>query len=614
MKAVLFNSGMGSRMEALTSEHPKCMVKLYNGETVLERQIRILSLCGIREFVITTGPFREQIERVAQQYPELKFTFVHNEDYQTTNYIVSMDKAAEFMKNDVLLLHGDLVFNKNLVLKILHHSPKSVCIYNEKKELPQKDFKASFSKDKEGNLVLKKVSVQLFEAGCYAFQPFYKLCKKDIGMWLERVHEFVENGVVNVYAENALNEITDEVAISGVSYADDYIDEIDNEEDYQRVDREIQCMDAHDQIIEETDDYAKALCRYVYPEETVFLVCGKKLKENVLDRLTDCCKAVEVFDDFTANPKYEDIMKGVALFRRSNCRKIIAVGGGSTLDVAKCIKLFSALDREEDFFDKHFNYSTVPLIAVPTTAGTGSESTQIAVIYVHGEKQSIDHASILPDVALLDAGFLRILPEYQKKTTMMDALCQAIESFWAIGATQESKMYATTCIQQIMENHGQYLAAHETGKKDTSDATIWEKKMLLAANYSGRAIHISRTTAPHSMSYKLTTLYGISHGHAVALSLIPCWKLLHKKSYTDEKLAEVLMALAKVLLPEKSMPDISESISLVENLISTLELPGIRVKPEDLEELVNSVNLERMSNNPVCFTKEELYQLYRQFI
>lgn len=238
MKAIIFNSGLGSRMANLTENNPKCMVKLYNGETIFERQIRILSECGIKDFIITTGPFKEQLYEVANKFNNLNFQFVANDDYKNTNYIVSMNNAYDYIDDDVLLLHGDLVFNKELVIKVLNNKNKSVCLFNEIKELPEKDFKGRFKDNK-----LKEVSINIFDKDCYAFQPLYKLSKSDITKWKDKVKEFVQDGNVKVYAENALNEITDNVEIYGMSYKDDYIEEIDNEDDYFRVSNEIKNFD-----------------------------------------------------------------------------------------------------------------------------------------------------------------------------------------------------------------------------------------------------------------------------------------------------------------------------------------------------------------------------------
>ena len=235
MKAVIFNSGLGRRMGKLTENQPKCMARLYNGESIFERQIRLLSEAGIKEFVVTTGPFKEKIYETAAKFTDLNFQFVANEDYANTNYIVSMDLASPYMEEDILLLHGDLVFNKELVKKVLEDEHPSVCVYNEEKPLPEKDFKARFDGQK-----LREVSIDIFGQDCYAFQPFYKLSYKDLKVWKDKVAEFVKDGNTKVYAENALNTVSKCININGLSYKNDYIDEIDNEDDYRRVNLEIE--------------------------------------------------------------------------------------------------------------------------------------------------------------------------------------------------------------------------------------------------------------------------------------------------------------------------------------------------------------------------------------
>lgn len=241
MKAIIFNSGLGKRMGELTKNNPKSMVKLYNGETIFDRQIRILSECGIKEFIITTGPFKEQLEEASKKFTNCNFNFVHNPLYQETNYIYSMYLAKDYLDDDVLLLHGDLVFNKKLVQKILSDNNPSVGLINEEKELPEKDFKARVN----GGL-LKEVSINIFDSDCYAFQPLYKLAKNDLKKWNLQIEKYVKENNVNVYAENALNDILDEINITTLSYKNYYIDEIDNEEDYIRVNKEIEKIDENE--------------------------------------------------------------------------------------------------------------------------------------------------------------------------------------------------------------------------------------------------------------------------------------------------------------------------------------------------------------------------------
>ncbi len=583
MKAIIFNSGLGKRLGNYTSEKPKCMLKLYNGETILERQIRILSKYGIHEFIITVGPYKEQLYEVAKQFHNLRFHFVENRDYENTNYIVSMNLAYDFLDEDMLLLHGDLVFNEKLVKKVMEDERKSLCLYDEERKLPEKDFKARFTEGK-----LEMVSVSIFE-DCYAFQPFYKLSKQDILIWKEKVAEFVSKKITNVYAENALNEVTSSMLIEGFSYKNDYIDEIDNEEDYFRVSKEIMAFDRREQEILFVSNYKDALEK----DSKLFVVCSQRSQQVLLDVVTE--RNVTFFCDYSPNPKYEEIQKGVQLFKQGEYDTILSFGGGSTMDVAKCIKVFSSFQNEEDFFHRNYQYNRIRHIAVPTTAGTGSESTQIAVIYVKGEKFSVDHPSLLPDKVILDGTLLNTLPDYHRKSALLDALCQAIESYWSKGATQESKAYSKLCIEMIL-NHYEMFLQHQGCNQE----------ILLAANYSGRAINISRTTAAHSMSYKLTTLYGISHGHAVGICMVPIWKMLSEKVCGNNELMHILNEISHIF----GTNSVKECIMKFEKIIDNCNMPKVNIDSKDIEILVHSVDMQRMGNNPIVFNEEEIEKLY----
>ena len=249
MKALIFNSGIGKRMGELTKHSPKCMVKLKNSETIFERQLRLLNDVGIKDVIITTGPYEEQLKEVASKkaYQDMHFTFVHNDKYDQTNYIYSFYLTKEFLDDDFLILHGDLVFNKKLLLTILNDPHQSTCLINKKIHLPEKDFKGRIVDNK-----LKEVSIHIFDDNCYTFQPLYKLTKNDLKIWMNKVEEFVLAGNVNVYAENALNEVSDKLDIFPISYEKYYINEIDNVDDYEKVSSEIRNLDFKEQEIIKT--------------------------------------------------------------------------------------------------------------------------------------------------------------------------------------------------------------------------------------------------------------------------------------------------------------------------------------------------------------------------
>ena len=244
MKAVIFNSGLGNRMEAFTQKNHKSMARLKDGETIFHRQIRLLSLEGITDFLVTTGPFEEQLKAEAADFPHLNFTFVRNPIYDKTNYIYSMYLAREHMNDDLVFLHGDLVFNRKLVHDVLACQDKNTGTVNFTKALPEKDFKGRV---RDGRLL--EVSIKIFDEDCFAFQPFYKMDKATASAWIGKVCQFIHEGQDKCYAENALNEIFPALNVRAFSYEGYFIDEIDNMTDYDRVTAEILPFDEADSRI-----------------------------------------------------------------------------------------------------------------------------------------------------------------------------------------------------------------------------------------------------------------------------------------------------------------------------------------------------------------------------
>lgn len=227
-------------MGRLTENQPKCLLKLNSGETIFERQLRILGECGIREIIVTTGEYENALRLTAKKFPNINFTFVNNPDYDTTNYIYSLYLSAKYLDGNFLSLHGDLVFDKGLIEEMLNSSEPSLCLVNKNAAQPRKDFKCRLEND-----FLREVSVNIFDDDCYAFQPLYKLSDWDIKIWLEEVKRFVESGDTNVYAENALNAVLKGLNIKAMTYVNHYIDEIDTPEDSIRVQSEIEQFDRY---------------------------------------------------------------------------------------------------------------------------------------------------------------------------------------------------------------------------------------------------------------------------------------------------------------------------------------------------------------------------------
>lgn len=315
------------------------------------------------------------------------------------------------------------------------------------------------------------------------------------------------------------------------------------------------------------------------------------------------------FGDFSSNPAYEDVCCGVSLFRDERCDAVLAIGGGSCIDTAKCIKLFCKMDPAKNYLKQEYTDSGVPLIALPTTAGTGSEVTRYAVIYYANEKQSVTHESIVPDCAILCPQFLETLPLYQKKSTLLDALCQGIESWWSIYSTEESRKYAESAIKSIVQHEEDYLS-----RWNQEAAT----QIMLAANNAGKAINITQTTAPHAMSYKLTSLYGLAHGHAVALCLPEVWEYMTQNinqcvdirgaAYLNQVFSDIAQALGC-----QSVPDAIEQFrKRIEKWDMQYPIAGDRNKA--LDRLSGSVNPIRLKNNPVLLDRNALSGLYERIV
>lgn len=300
------------------------------------------------------------------------------------------------------------------------------------------------------------------------------------------------------------------------------------------------------------------------------------------------------FTDFTPNPDIADAKKGLELFTKEGCNAILAIGGGSAMDVAKCIKYYSEKD--------------IPIIAVPTTAGSGSEATQFAVIYENKVKQSIRDSRFIPDIVFLDGNCLKTLPIYQRKSALLDALCQAIESMWSVNSNDESKKYAIDAIKAIVANYKAYIF----------DDDFESYPVIMKASFdAGRAINITQTTAAHAMAYKITTKYGFAHGHAVASSLPYIWEymLANMDRCIDSRGAEYVEGVFETIATTLGQKSASGAICWFKDLMEELDmkLPETNVRG-DLDELVSSVNVTRLKNNPVEIDEDALSKLYSTIV
>ncbi len=236
MKALILNSGMGRRMGELTCEQPKCMTEISDGNTILGRQLKQLVNYGIDEIVITTGYFDKiLVEYCNSLNLPVQLTFVNNPLYENTNYIYSIYCAGEYLEDDILLLHGDLVFD-DLLLKGVLECEKSCMAVSSVMPLPDKDFKAVVLDGR-----IRSVGID-FWVNAVAAQPLYKLNKKDWLVWLNEIIRFCEDGQRSCYAENAFNNVSSECNIIPYDCRNILCNEIDNPKDLESVNTRLEAI------------------------------------------------------------------------------------------------------------------------------------------------------------------------------------------------------------------------------------------------------------------------------------------------------------------------------------------------------------------------------------
>jgi phosphoenolpyruvate phosphomutase len=232
MRALILGSGEGRRLRPLTKWRPKLLLKI-GGNTLLGHQLESLIDQGVRDVIITTGPFGERVKKyVAKNYPVLNASFVKNPHYRTTNYIYSMWLARRFVDDDVLLLHGDLIFEKGLPRKLLHHKSSNCVLVNKRVKPPEKDFKAVID---SGRVV--KIGVEFFGKNAFFLVPIYKFAKRDFGVWLKEIEKAVRAGDLKIYAETVFNKISDKIMLRPVYFTKEFCMEIDTKQDLELAER-----------------------------------------------------------------------------------------------------------------------------------------------------------------------------------------------------------------------------------------------------------------------------------------------------------------------------------------------------------------------------------------
>ncbi len=334
----------------------------------------------------------------------------------------------------------------------------------------------------------------------------------------------------------------------------------------------------------------------------IMLVTGRKSmkKLGVTDRIIGYLKncRVVVYNKVEQNPDVTTVENGIRFLKDEKCDLVIGLGGGSAIDTAKAV---CVLSKNQGPVDEYLCGKTkivgrgVPLIAIPTTAGTGTEVTQYASIIDETKKRklSLSHEYVHPSIAIVDPTLTVTMPKFVTATTGLDALSQCIEAYWAKDHTPISDIFALNGIALIFNNL--------VNAFDHAESIAFRGKMALAALFSGIAISITKTTIVHSVSYPLTMHFKISHGLACALTLPSFIR------YNSKVVRQRICNIAQTIGAE----DVEGLVRKTEGLISSLEVPkrlgDVGVRRRDIELIVSEgFRPDRAGNNPRKVTKEDL--------
>lgn len=335
-----------------------------------------------------------------------------------------------------------------------------------------------------------------------------------------------------------------------------------------------------------------------------FLCCGKSFRVTKAFQYLHEKYDLTVWDQIRPNPRFEDMLSAAELFKKNGCDFMIGAGGGSPLDSAKMIKLL-VTNRAETALTQPMQANDIEFLAIPTTSGTGSEATRYSIFYVNeNEKHSITHEDFLPDYVILDAEFLKTVPLYQRRCTCMDALCHAVESYWNVKSNDESREYAEKAIRLFVEHKDGYIANEAEANRG----------MLMASYYAGKAINITSTTSAHAMCYNITINCGTAHGHSVAVNLAEIWDYMNANNerVNDSRgRAFVLETLDEIgrLLGGKNSADGAE---IFRNLVDEFELYAPEADEKTVLEFAESVNADRLLNNPTTLSSADVTEIYKR--
>lgn len=331
----------------------------------------------------------------------------------------------------------------------------------------------------------------------------------------------------------------------------------------------------------------------------------------LIDKLTKE-KITNLFLKKKKIPEYQELISLIKLINKFHPNLIIAIGGGAVLDLSK---VANSLAFEQNIKKKIIanNYEVknfCEILAIPMTAGTGAEVTTNAVIYLKDIKYSVEGSSVKPNhMALLPELIITNKKKDIINSSAFDCFAQSVESMFSKKSSLKSIKYSKKSIKLFLENYKKFIK-----NKSYNNGYL----MSLASYYSGKAISISKTIAPHAVSYPFTSYFNVNHGHAVSLTLDSFIEYnfdnleLSTANYNIQdryKLLFKILDVNNIVEFKKKILEIKKNLHLERKLsLIDKKIPG------NLDLILKNVNEQRLSNNPVRIEKKNILNILKKII
>lgn len=344
-------------------------------------------------------------------------------------------------------------------------------------------------------------------------------------------------------------------------------------------------------------------------KNTTLVITGKNIyKKNKIKKFLNKNVKAKTFLYLKKNfiPKVSEAQKLSHFLKKNNIKNIIAIGGGSVIDLAKLsiyiyqcdfkIILNSKINIKKTL--KNFKF-----FVLPTTAGSGSESTSFAVGYYKNKKFSFNQPSLIPNKILYNFDFFKNTKQKIKSPSAFDILAQSVESIFSKKSNKKSIRFSIKSLNLFIKNYRKFFL------KNPPNLVV--KKMCLSSYYSGKAINIAKTNAPHAFSYPFTILYNISHGHAVSLTFLNCINYFFFKmiDLEDKNNINKFKTLFKIFSSNNLMQFNKQINIIIKNLkLKKITLLKINLK-KDIIKLEKRINFERLDNSPYKLEKKDFFYI-----